>query len=73
MEGFSKCGENNNYIYFKCKNQKTKNCKSIVKLCKHTMEIQCEHGHNNSCRKSNAKKKEKANNNSGLANIKLFA
>jgi hypothetical protein len=63
MEGFRKCKQDEQYTYYKCKNQKSKGCQAIAKEDRITLEFSGT-GHNGACRKDTLRK----SNNSVLSN-----
>jgi hypothetical protein len=57
MEGYIKCSEDLEFIYYKCKNQKTKHCKSTLKEAK-TSGLIIGTVHIRACKLAEKRKKE---------------
>ena len=70
MEGYVKCSEDLEFIYYKCKNQKTKQCKSALKEAK-TSSLITGTAHSRAC-KLRKKEKMKMRNYWWISDLKII-
>ena len=66
MDNYQKCKEDDKFMYYKCRNQKTKGCSSILKVDKDTFVV-VSNTHNDACRRAIKRKNDLLKNNRELA------